>query len=143
MAGYVTKHVARVYDGVHTAGEALTNGVFAEITATGVKKITATKDMILRVEEKGYLWGLPCVYLTVVNPGTTEIFFVENEWEIDDTEDYDEAAYAVATDDYVKMKRLLAGEQVVMSVASALYATLTVDGPVNPADGGTIAIDAE
>ena len=61
MAGYVTKLMGHVYDGANIAGEALTNGIFAEITADGVKKATAAKDTILRVEEKTELWGLPAV----------------------------------------------------------------------------------
>ena len=59
MAGYVTKLVGHVYDGANLSAEALINGVFAEITATGVKKITAAKDTLLRVEEKTEPWGSP------------------------------------------------------------------------------------
>lgn len=33
-----TKLVGHVYDGANLSGEALVNGVFAEITANGVKK---------------------------------------------------------------------------------------------------------
>ena len=43
MAGYVTKLVGHVYDGANLSAEALINGVFAEITATGVKKSIAAK----------------------------------------------------------------------------------------------------
>ena len=46
MAGYVTKLVGHVYDGANLSAEALINGVFAEITAAGVKKITAAKDTL-------------------------------------------------------------------------------------------------
>lgn len=37
MAGYMTKLQGYVYDGAHVAAEKLQNGVFAEITADGVK----------------------------------------------------------------------------------------------------------
>ena len=57
MAGYVTKLMGHVYDGENLSAEALTNGVFAEITTDGVKKVTATKDTKLRVDEKTELWG--------------------------------------------------------------------------------------
>ena len=43
MAGYVTKLVGHVYDGANLSAEALINGVFAEITANGVKKVTAVR----------------------------------------------------------------------------------------------------
>ena len=61
MAGYVTKLMGHVYDGAYTAAEPLINGVFAEITADGVKKTAAAKDTILRVEETTELWGNPAV----------------------------------------------------------------------------------
>jgi len=61
MAGYVTKLVGHVYDGANLSGETLPNGVFAEITANGVKKITAAKDTLMRVEEKTELWGNPAL----------------------------------------------------------------------------------
>lgn len=38
MAGYVTKLMGHVYDGENLSAEALTNGVFAEITTDGVKR---------------------------------------------------------------------------------------------------------
>lgn len=58
MAGYMKKLNGHVYDGANIAAEALENGVFTEITADGVKKITATKDTVLRVVEKTTLWGM-------------------------------------------------------------------------------------
>ena len=61
MAGYVPKLIGHVYDGANLSTEPLINGVFAEITADGVKKTTAAKDTILRVEEKTELWGNPAV----------------------------------------------------------------------------------
>ena len=61
MAGYVTKLAGHIYDGANLSAESLTNGVFAEVTATGVKKVTTAKDTILRVEEKTELWGNPAV----------------------------------------------------------------------------------
>ena len=61
MAGYVTKLMGHVYDGAYTSAEPLINGVFAEITADGVKKTAAAKYTILRVDEKTELWGNPAV----------------------------------------------------------------------------------
>lgn len=61
MAGYVTKLMGHVYDGENLSAETLTNGVFAEITTDGVKKVTAAKDTKLRVDEKTELWGQPAV----------------------------------------------------------------------------------
>lgn len=139
MAGYVTKLVGHVYDGANLSGEALTNGVFAEITATGVKKVAAAKDTLLRVEEKTELWGLPAIRLNVTGVGADEVYFVENEWDINDSEAYDETDYTLPTGKYVRMKRLVPGEQVIMSVDGTLYAALSVGDTVKPASGGTVA----
>ena len=139
MAGYVTKLVGHVYDGANLSAEALINGVFAEITANGVKKITAAKDTLLRVEEKTELWGLPALVLNVTGVGTDEVYFVENEWEVNDNAEWNEADYTLSIGKYVRMKRLVPGEQVIMSVDSTLYAALSVGDTVKPASGGTVA----
>ena len=78
MAGYVTKLMGHVYDGANLSGEALINGVFAEIASGGVKKTTAARDTLLRVEEKTELWGSPALRLNVTGAGTDEVYFVEN-----------------------------------------------------------------
>ena len=113
--------------------------MFAEITASGVKKVTAAKDTLLRVEEKTELWGLPAVVLNVTGVGTDEVYFVENEWDINDSQEYDETDYTLPTGKYVRMKRLVPGEQVIMSVDGTLYAALSVGDTVKPASGGTVA----
>ena len=139
MAGYVTKLMGHVYNGDHMAAEALINGVFAEITADGIKMVTAAKDTVMRVQEKTDLWGLPALRLDVVSAGVDEVFFTENEWEVDDNEEWDESRYTLPVGKYVRMKRLLPGEQVIMSVDETLYAALEIGAAVQPAAGGTVA----
>ena len=139
MAGYVTKLMGHVYDGANLSGEALINGVFAEIASGGVKKTTAARDTLLRVEEKTELWGSPALRLNVTGAGTDEVYFVENEWEVDENAEWNEADYTLPAGKYVRMKRMLPGEQVIMTVGSELYATLAVGDTVQPAAGGTVA----
>lgn len=139
MAGYVTKLMGHVYDGANLSGEALINGVFAEIASGGVKKTTAARDTLLRVEEKTELWGSPALRLNVTGAGTDEVYFVENEWEVDENAEWNEADYTLPAGKYVRMKRLLPGEQVIMTVGSELYATLAVGDTAQPAAGGTVA----
>ena len=67
------------------------------------------------------------------------MFFVENEWDINDNENYDTAKYACKVGDYVKMHRPLVGEQLIMTVDSDVYAALTVGGKASPAANGTVA----
>ena len=91
MAGYMTKLQGYVYDGAHIAAEKLQNGVFAKITTDGVKKLDGAADAKLRVAPDGKttLWGMPALTMDVVSVGADEIFFVENEWDINDSEEYD------------------------------------------------------
>ena len=139
MAGYVTKLMGHVYHGEDIAGGDLINGVFAEITTDGVKKVTAAKDTVLRVVEKTELWGNPALRLDVVSLGTDEVYFVENEWEVDESAEWNEADYTLPTGKYVRMKRLLPGEQVIMSVDNSLFSALAVGDSVKPAADGTVA----
>lgn len=139
MAGYVTKLMGHVYDGANVSAEALTNGVFAEITNDGVKRTSAVKDTILRVEEKTELWGNPALRLNVISAGVNEVYFVENEWDVDENAEWNEADYTLPTGKYVRMKRLLPGEQVLMTVDSTLYGSLSEGDLVQPATDGTVA----
>lgn len=139
MAGYFRKLNGHVYNGEFTAAEVMQNGVFAEITADGVKMTTAAKDTILRVADKTVLWGMDALVQDVVSTGADEVFFVENEWDINDNEDYDTAKYACKVGSFVKMRRPTVGDQVIMTVASELYATLVVGDQVQPAANGTVA----
>ncbi len=141
MAGYVTKLQGHVYDGAHTAAEPLKNGVFAEITAAGtVKLTTAAKDMKMRVHEKTALWGLPAVVLDVVSVGADEVYYVENESPNHYEVEWNDVDNTLPVGQHVRMKRLLPGEQVIMTVDDALFGALAVGNVVTPAAGGTVAV---
>lgn len=139
MAGYFTKLQGYVYNGDQTAAEPLSNGVFAEITASGVMKVTSAKDTRLRVAEKTTMYGLPALLLDVVSVGADEVFYVENELPNLNGEEWDEAMYELPAGELARMKRALPGEQLVMTVDEALFASLTVGDMVAPAAGGTVA----
>lgn len=140
MAGYMTKLMGYVYDGAHTAAEPLENGVLAEITAEGVKKITETGDAKFRVapEGKTELWGMGALTLDVVSAGTKELFLVENEWDINDAEEYNTAKYTLDAGKLVRMHRLLPGEQFIMTVADEVYSAAKVGDMLKPAANGTV-----
>lgn len=140
MAGYMTKLMGYVYDGAHTAAEDLENGVLAEITADGVKKV-ASGDAQFRVapEGKTVLWGMNALTLDVVNAGTKELFLVENEWDINDNEEYDTAKYTLKAGKLVRMHRLLPGEQFIATVSDEVFGAVEVGGTVTVAANGTVA----
>lgn len=71
--------------------------------------------------------------------GTDEVYFVENEWEVDENAEWNEAHYTLPSGKYVRMKRLLPGEQVIMTVADELFAALNTGDAVQPAADGTVA----
>lgn len=64
---------------------------------------------------------------------------MENEWEVDENAEWNEADYTLSAGKYVRMKRLLPGEQVIMSVATELHSALAVGDFVQPAADGVIA----
>jgi len=140
MAGYFRRAEAWNYDGVNKAGEELSNGLFVEITANGVKKITAAGDAEFRVKEKTSLWGLPALVLVCVNAGTKEIYFTENEIEnYGDKGDFNDAEYVIAKDKYVKMRRPNINDELIMSVDDTLFAAVNEGDTVSPAAGGYVA----
>ena len=139
MAGYMTKLNGYVYNGAFTAGEELQNGMFAEIADNAVVATKGAKDTVLRIVEKTALWGMNAVILDVVSVGEDEVFLVENEWDINDAEEYNTAKYAAKQGAYVKMHRPVVNDQMIVTVGDDLYATLNVGELVTPAAAGTIA----
>lgn len=139
MAGYFRKLQGYVYNGDHIAAEPLANGVFAEIGASGVVKATGAKDTKLRVQEKTTMFGMPALVLDVLSVGTDDVYFVENELPNMNGEEWDEAQYELPTGQYVRMKRALPGEQVIMTVEGALFGAVNVGDVVAPAAGGVVA----
>lgn len=84
------------------------------------------------------LWGMPALTLDVVE-ACKEIFLVENEWDINDNEEYDTSKYELAEGKLVRMHRLLPGEQFIMSVAEDVYNAVEIGDAMAPAAGGTVA----
>lgn len=139
MAGYMTKLMGYVYDGAHIAAENLQNGVLAVIAADGVKAAT-TSDAAFRVapEGKTTLWGMPALTLDVTK-ACDELFLVENEWDINDNEEYDTSKYELKAGKLVRMHRLVAGDQFIMTVAEGVYSAANEGDAMAVAAGGTVA----
>lgn len=144
MAGYFRKLVGRVYDGAHVADEKLTNGTFVELTEAGkVKKLAADNaGTKLRCIEKAELWGKKALALDVISVGG-EAYMVENDFPASEYADRDEAEYEIKAGELVKMKRLLEGEQIVVTVEDAIYSTAAENKVYNLAAGGSIELNAQ
>ena len=140
MAGFYRRAEAWNYDGANKAAVDLTNGLFVEIAANGVKPIAAAGDAEFRVKEKTSLWGLPALVLICTNVGTKEIYLTESEIEnYGDKGDFNDAEYAVAAGKYVKMRRPNINDELVISVSDATFAAVNVGDTVSPAAGGSVA----
>lgn len=139
MAGYFRKLDGHVYNGAEKAYEELTNGLFVYIDGSnGVKKLGSAGSARFRVLEKTTLWGLPAVVLLCTDPGSAEIYMTENEFEIYGDKDFDQTTYSVPAGHYVKMRRPVLNDEVIVSVTSEVLATLAVGDTVKPTTGGTI-----
>lgn len=139
MAGYFRRAEAWNYDGSNKAYEELTNGLFVYIDGSnGVKKLASAGSAEFRVLEKTTLWGLPAVVLVCTDPGSAEIYFTENEFEIYGDKDFDQTTYSVPAGHYVKMRRPVINDEIVMSVTAEVLATLAVGDTVKPTTNGTI-----
>lgn len=141
MAGYFRKLMGRVYDGAHVANEALTNGLFVGLNSDGkvVKLAAADTNTKLRCVEKTELWGKKALVLDVVAVGA-EAYMVENDFPTVSYEAYDEADYEIAAGELVKMKRLLEGEQIVISVSDEIYTAAAENKMYTLATGGGIVV---
>jgi hypothetical protein len=138
MAGFVTKLQGYVYNGDYETTEELTNGLFAEIDSGQVRKSTVKKDTVLRVHEKTELWGYPALRLDVVSVGTGEVFFVEQDFPPNHCEEWEEAMNTVKPGEKVRMKILLPGEQVILTVDDATYGAVSVGTIMQPAANGLV-----
>ena len=139
MAGYYRKAEAFNYLGSEKAGETLTNGLFVEITNTGVKKIAADGDAEFRLAEKTTLWGLPALVLICVDAGSKEMYVTENEFEdYGDKGDFNRAEYSVPVGHYVKMRRPNINDELIVSTDATTYAALNEGDTVIPSAGGGV-----
>jgi len=140
MAGYFRKLDGHVYNGAEKAYQELTNGLFVYIDgANGVKPLGSAGSAEFRVLEKTTLWGLPAVVLLCTDPGSNEHYVTENEFEIYGDKDFDQTTYSIPAGHYVKMRRPVLNDELIISVTSEVLATLTVGDTVKPASGGSIA----
>lgn len=128
MAGYFRKLVGHVYDGAHVSDVKLTNGLFVTINDEGKIELSAADaETTFRCVEKTDLWGLKALVLDVLTVGK-EVYMVENDIDVKNEAEYDEALYALKAGEFVKMKRPLPGEQIVLSVSDEIFSAAAVNG---------------
>lgn len=117
MAGYMTKLQGYVYDGEHVAATALVNGNFVYVDSDNkAAPIAAETDVKLRVKALEGPYGMTGLRLVVAEQGDNEVFLVENLPEGE--AEYDETTYGPAIGEYARIHRLLAGEELLVSLTS-------------------------
>lgn len=123
MAGYMTKS-NKIYDGEKVAAVDLMNGDFVKVVADKVTHITAATDTTVRVKELEGPYGMPGLRLTVIKQGFEEVCLVENlpEGECE----YDETLYGPKAGEFARIHRLIAGEELLVSVPTALLSGVAV-----------------
>ena len=133
MAGYMTKLQGYVYEGelVNGAADAVENGVLM-VPATGANSgklvlpsaDTTTKLLLKEVTE---IYGIPA-YRFIVQKLNANYYFVENGFEINDDEEYDETTYATKVGKYLRAHPLLVGEEFVTTKVTGTLAAGTEYG---------------
>ena len=143
----IPKRSAQLCETILCMYEAGTLSFSFEIMASDVSERDGV--MVIDAAEGNELIGMAIVSVPAY-PEATALQLVaerQEEHEMDETVKklaetearLNEANYTLPTGKYVRMKRLLPGEQVSMTVESTLYAALAVGDAVQPAAGGTIA----
>lgn len=131
---FMAKLQGKVYDGEHIAAADLRNGDLVNFDASNeVAKIAAANDYTFAVVEKEGPYGLQGLRLRVVKQGDSECFLVENIPE--QICEYDETTYGPKKGEFVRMHRLLAGDEFHVFADDTLFAAATV--------GGTLTIGAD
>ena len=117
MAGYMTILQGHVYEGQHKAAVDLKNGQFAYIKADGlVAPVAEEMDTTVRVKALEGPYGLTGLRVVVEKQGTKAVYLVEN---LPANRDQGEELEIVTkAGEAVRMHRLLAGEEALVSLAS-------------------------
>lgn len=113
MAGYMTKLQGYVYDGEHVANAAMKIGSLVTVTAGKVVALDAATDMVLRVVGLKSPYNMNGMIFRVINQGTTPVYLVEGLTNQHDDDDH--TLSVVKKDAYVRMHRLLVGEEFTVS----------------------------
>ena len=139
MAGYFSKLNGNVYEGSYVASADLKNGVFVVLgTDNKVAASSADTNVELRMKEATNIGALSAVRFEVVK-ADTEVYMTENLFVRDENAAYDDTDYTIKAGEQVRMKRLVPGDELVISVTSAIASAFAAGDVYNVAASGLIA----
>lgn len=103
MTGYMSVLKNNVFDGRFTngTGAEVSNGMLLVADATGKKLVKPTADTtknFVAVEKTTIFGDVPAVEVLVAKAPTVQYYFVENQFDINDSAAYDTTAYTVSAD---------------------------------------------
>jgi hypothetical protein len=140
MAGYMTKLQGYVYEGelVNGAAAPVENGLLmVQGTSTNKGKLvfgSADTTTKLLLKEVTTIFGVPA-YRFVVNKLNANYYFVENGFDVNDSEAYDETLYAVPVGKYLRAHPLVVGDEF---VTTKITGTLTAGTEYGVKADGTV-----
>lgn len=127
MAGYMTVLTHNVYHGGFTNGEtkAVENGTLMVLDSTGTKLVLPTADTTTKIlcTEKTTIYDTVTAYrCLMVNPAKM-YFLVENEFDINDSAEYDTTKYTTDSGKLLRAHPIHAGEEFVVTAGDLTAGT--------------------
>lgn len=119
MAGYMTKHLGYLYEGelVNGAAAPVENGVLMlQGTTTNAGKLVlpaADTDTKLVCKEVTTIYDGVVAYRFIVDTLAKRYYFVENGFDINDSQAYDKRVYTTKVGDELRAHPLVVGEEFV------------------------------
>jgi hypothetical protein len=119
MAGYMTKHLGYLYEGelVNGAAAPVENGVLmVQGTTTNAGKLVlpaADTDTKLVCKEVTTIYDGVVAYRFMVDTLAKRYYFVENGFDINDSQAYDKRVYTTKVGDELRAHPLVVGEEFV------------------------------
>jgi len=134
VAGYVTKHMGYLYEGelVNGAAAAVQNGILmVQGTSTNADKLVlpaADTNTKFVCKEVTTIYGGMTAYRFIVDTLAKRYYFIENEFDINDSAAYDKTLYETAVGAELRAHPLAMGEEFVTTAVTGTPAVGTAYG---------------
>lgn len=141
MAGFMTKLQGYVYEGelANTGAAPIENGTIVSLDTTGATlglKPAANADVKVIVKEKTTIYDGIDAYECIVTEAPAGVYFVENGFEVNGSETYDNTQYATPVGGLLRAHPLLVGEEF---VTNKVTGTPAVKAVLSVAANGTLS----
>ena len=134
MAGYMSVLKNNVYDGrfANGADSAVANGTIMKVDTTGTKLVLpGTADTAFKaiaVEKTTIYNTIPANEFLITATGDTQYYLVENDFDINDSAEYDETTYTTAVGALLRAHPIEVGERLYADGTSAAGTAVSLKG---------------